>query len=69
VDRFGARVAREVAIDAVKRGARECLVRAAYGPNVPEPLEVVMECDGPMADASFAPAAGFSFSTVARQCG
>jgi S-adenosylmethionine synthetase len=54
VDRFGARVAREVAIDAVKRGARECLVRAAYAPNVPEPLDVAIECDGAMVDGSFA---------------
>ena len=37
VDRFGARVARELAIDAVKRGAGECLVRAVYAPNVAEP--------------------------------
>jgi S-adenosylmethionine synthetase len=69
VDRFGARVAREVAIDAVKRGARECLVRAAYAPNEPEPLDVAIECDGAKADGSFAPAAGFTFSTVARQGG
>jgi S-adenosylmethionine synthetase len=69
VDRFGARVAREVAIEAVKRGARECLVRAAYAPNVPEPLDVVIDCDGAMADGSFPPAAGFSFAAVARQWG
>ena len=47
VDRFGARAAREIALDAVRRGARECLVRAAFAPNVPEPLDVVVECDRP----------------------
>jgi S-adenosylmethionine synthetase len=49
VDRFGARDAREMALDAVKRGARECLVRAAYAPNVPDPLEVVIECESELA--------------------
>jgi S-adenosylmethionine synthetase len=43
VDRFGARVARELAIDAVERGAGECLVRAVYAPNVAEPLDVQVE--------------------------
>ena len=43
VDRFGARVARELAIDAVKRGAGECLIRAVYAPNVAEPLDVQVE--------------------------
>jgi S-adenosylmethionine synthetase len=43
VDRFGARVTRELAIDAVKRGAGECLVRAVYAPNVPRPLDVQVE--------------------------
>lgn len=46
VDRFGARVARELAIDAVKRGAGECLVRAVYAPNVAEPLDVQAEVTG-----------------------
>jgi len=46
VDRFGARVARELAIDAVKRGAGECLVRAVYAPNVAEPLDVQVEVAG-----------------------
>lgn len=46
VDRFGARVARELAIDAVKRGAGECLVRAVYAPSVPEPLDVQVETSG-----------------------
>jgi len=51
VDRFGARVAREMAVDAVKRGARECLVRAVYAPNVAEPLDVQMEATGGGGDA------------------
>lgn len=46
VDRFGARVARELAIDAVKRGAGECLVRAVYAPNVAAPLDVQVEAEG-----------------------
>ena len=46
VDRFGARKAREMAIDAVKQGAGECLVRAVYAPNVAEPLDVQMEIVG-----------------------
>ena len=43
VDRFGARQAREMAIDAVKQGAGECLVRAVYAPNLAEPLDVQVE--------------------------
>jgi len=43
VDRFGARKAREMAIDAVKNGAGACLVRAVYAPNVAEPLDVTVE--------------------------
>ena len=43
VDRFGARKARELAIDAVKRGAGECLVRAVYAPNVAQPLDVTVD--------------------------
>jgi S-adenosylmethionine synthetase len=43
VDRFGARQARQIALDAVKRGAGECLVRAVYAPNVAEPLDVHVE--------------------------
>jgi S-adenosylmethionine synthetase len=46
VDRFGARVARELAVDAVKRGAGECLVRAVYAPNDSEPLDVQVEVSG-----------------------
>ncbi len=43
IDRFGARQARRLAVDAVRRGAGECLVRVAYAPNVPEPLDVHVE--------------------------
>jgi S-adenosylmethionine synthetase len=46
VDRYGARVARELAIEAVEGGAGSCLVRAAYAPNVPAPLDVAVEIDG-----------------------
>jgi S-adenosylmethionine synthetase len=46
VDRFGARRTRELAIDAVKRGAGECLIRAVYAPNVAEPLDVHVEVMG-----------------------
>jgi S-adenosylmethionine synthetase len=46
VDRFGARKAREMAIEAVKRGAGECLVRAVYAPNVAGPLDVQVEMIG-----------------------
>jgi S-adenosylmethionine synthetase len=46
VDRFGARVARVLAINAVQRGAGECLVRAVYAPNVVEPLDVQVEMTG-----------------------
>ena len=47
VDRFGARKAREIAIEAVKKGAGECLVRAVYAPNVAEPLDVQVEMSRP----------------------
>ena len=43
VDRFGARKAREMAVEAVKKGAGECLVKAVYAPNVAEPLDVQVE--------------------------
>jgi S-adenosylmethionine synthetase len=46
VDRFGARRARELAIEAVKQGASECLVRATYAPNVSEPIGVHVEVTG-----------------------
>ena len=46
VDRFGAARAREMAIEAVKKGAGECLVRAIYAPNVDGPLDVQVEVPG-----------------------
>jgi len=46
VDRSGAAKAREMAIEAVKRGAGECLVRLVYAPNVAEPLDVTVEVSG-----------------------
>ena len=51
VDRFGARKAREIAIEAVKKGAGECLVKAVYAPNVAEPLDVQAEMSGGDGDA------------------
>jgi S-adenosylmethionine synthetase len=46
VDRFGARVARELAVAAVQRGAYTCTVRAVYAPNVAAPLDVAVETEG-----------------------
>jgi S-adenosylmethionine synthetase len=46
VDRLGAQRAREMALDVVRKGARECLVRAVYAPNVAEPLDVQLEMAG-----------------------
>ena len=57
VERFGARVARELAIEAVKRAAGECPVRAVYWPNVAEPqtitqaIEAYLEARGAIQDA------------------
>ena len=39
-------MARELAVEAVKKGAGECLVRAVYAPNVAEPLDVQVEVSG-----------------------
>jgi S-adenosylmethionine synthetase len=46
IDRIGAYTARSAAIAAVKSGAEDCLVRAAYAPNVPDPLVVTYEMTG-----------------------
>ncbi len=35
-----------MAIEAVKKGAGECLVRAVYAPNVVVPLDVQVEVSG-----------------------
>jgi S-adenosylmethionine synthetase len=43
IDRRAVRMAREIALREVEKGARECLVTVAFAPNVHEPLEVVIE--------------------------
>lgn len=43
VDRAGAYMARKLAVGAVVGGASECLIRAAYAPNLDAPLDVVVE--------------------------
>jgi len=39
LDRFGARKAREMAVEAVRKGAGECLIRAVYASNVAKTLD------------------------------
>ncbi len=46
IDRIGAYAAREAAVRAVSSGARECLVRVAWAPNIREPLDVCYEMIG-----------------------
>jgi S-adenosylmethionine synthetase len=46
IDRIGAYASREAAIRAVLSGASECLVRIAWAPNVPEPLDVFYDMTG-----------------------
>ena len=46
VDRLAAYAARQAAVEAVRTGARECMIRLAYAPNRDEPLEVVWELEG-----------------------
>lgn len=46
IDRIGAYAARHAAVIAAVSGARECLVRLAYAPNRPEPLDVTIEPQG-----------------------
>lgn len=46
IDRIGAYAAREAAVRAVRSGARECQVRLAWAPNVPEPLDVEYQMIG-----------------------
>lgn len=43
IDRAGAYMARRVAVSSVAGGARECLVRVAYAPNLDVPLDVAVE--------------------------
>jgi S-adenosylmethionine synthetase len=46
IDRIGAYAAREAAVRAVTSGAKECLVRLAWAPNVPIPLDVSYQMEG-----------------------
>jgi S-adenosylmethionine synthetase len=46
IDRVGAYAAREAAVRAVASGASECLVRVAYAPGIPEPMDVSYEMYG-----------------------
>lgn len=52
IDRLGARRAREMAMERVKGGAGECLVRLVYAPNVGEELDlqVFISGDGAYSD-------------------
>jgi hypothetical protein len=43
---MGAYAAREAAVRAIQKGAKECLVRLAYAPNCPMPLDVCYEMIG-----------------------
>ena len=51
VDRFGARQARRLAVEAVEGGAGECTVRVAYAPNVSQPLDVQIDVSRGASDA------------------
>jgi S-adenosylmethionine synthetase len=46
IDRAGAYAARQAAVEAVAAGAKECLLRIAYAPNLDAPLDVVAEFEG-----------------------
>ena len=46
IDRIGSYAARHAAVQVVATGARQCLVRVAYAPNQPVPLEVSWEVEG-----------------------
>ena len=46
IDRIGAYAAREAALRTVRTGASECLVRLAWAPNRPEPLDVFYDMVG-----------------------
>ena len=47
IDRLGSYAAREAAVKAVQSGASSCRIQVAYAPNCPEPMEVVVEMEGP----------------------
>jgi len=40
IDRVGARLARSLALDEVRRGTEECLVRLTYAPGVSDPIDI-----------------------------
>ena len=46
IDRIGAYAARDAAVRAVQSGARECLVRVVYAPNIRQPIDILYEMDG-----------------------
>ena len=46
IDRIGAYAAREAGLRALRSGASECLVRIAWAPNRPEPLDVFYDMVG-----------------------
>ena len=46
IDRIGSYTARQAAVHAVKTGAKECLIKLAYAPNLMDPMEVSWEVDG-----------------------
>ena len=46
IDRAAAYCAREAAVRAVQSGARACLVRLAYAPNCPEPIDIDYTMEG-----------------------
>jgi hypothetical protein len=46
IDRAAAYALRQAAVEAVAGGASQCLVMAAWAPNVGEPLDVVWQLEG-----------------------
>jgi S-adenosylmethionine synthetase len=46
IDRAGAYETRQIALEAVQSGARECKVVASYAPNIDAPIDVNFELEG-----------------------
>jgi S-adenosylmethionine synthetase len=46
IDRLASFAARDAAVQAVRTGAQDCLVRLAYAPNVSMPLDIAYEMTG-----------------------
>jgi S-adenosylmethionine synthetase len=46
IDRIGSYAARDAAVRAVQTGAKECLVRLSYAPNISEPLDIAYDMTG-----------------------